>query len=355
MKLFLGLLTVMLLAGSAVSVCAQNPTHGLQLSADTVPAADWPVFRRDSGLTGFSPLSGGLENQPAVRWSFNLGGSPNPVEQAQLADVNGDGREELLRVLSDRLICQTVEGDVLWETQRFAHPQIIQVRDFAGDGTRGILVAASNGVAHDRHMVSGVSGKSAFLYTCANVFGRYERVGEILPDVPGEQLCAWWSGDSDTRFGADSARSVGHLWSFENGCDSPTVRFRVEEEGTIYAPLHLFADMNGDGTTDLVMISHEAMWVYDLQTGQRITHSVWGPQIRTYWAATGAAGRGRASLAADDQPDDSGGPGGDSGRCDGHQPLETRCRGSGGSVSVKSPNYASGAGSIRGSGCGRGH
>ena len=256
--------------------------------AATAPAGDWPSYRRDAGLTGFSPLRGGLQAAPVRRWGYDLGGVTQHVEQVRLLDLNGDGREELLRVLEDRLICQSVEGERLWESEPLPDPQLVMLRDFAGDGTRGLLLASSNGVEHRRYMLSGVTGKATFLYACANVFGRYERHGKLLAGVPGEQLSAWWSGDSTTRFGGNTALGRGYVWSFEKGLDNPTLRFQASEEGTIYAPLQLIADMNGDGGADMVMISHEAMWVYDLASGKRLMQGSWGPSIRTYWAATAA-------------------------------------------------------------------
>ncbi|MEO2034037.1 MAG: VCBS repeat-containing protein [Planctomycetaceae bacterium] len=284
------------MAGLIGTCTAREPAKGLRLTASAVPAAEWPAYRRDPGLTGFSPLVGGFATAPHAVWTYDLGGSRANTEEAQLIDVHGDGRDELLRVLHDRIICQSVEGDRLWETQQLAAPQVIQIRDFAGDGSRGLLVASSTGVAHHRYMISGTTGKASLLYTCGNVFGRYERFGKLLTDVPGEQLCAWWSGDSEKRFGGSAARGVGYLWSFEDGVDAPTLRFHAEEEGTIYAPLHLFADMDGDGHTDMVMISHEAMWVYDLSSGKKTMQTTWGPQIRTYWAATAAVPLAEGSL-----------------------------------------------------------
>ena len=272
------------LAGLVRMTTGQEPTQ----RPTTVPQAEWPAYRRDAGLTGFSPLVGGLTEAPRSRWAYDLGGAIQNTEQVQLVDLNGDGSDELLRVLPDRLICQSVRGETLWETERLSDPQVIQIRDFAGDGTRGVLLASNTGVADHRYLVSGTTGKATLLYTCQNVFGRYERFGKLLEDIPGEQLCAWWSGDTEKRFGGNDQYAAGYLWSFERGVDEPTLRFHVEEEGTIYAPLHLFADMDGDGDTDVVMISHEAMWVYDLASGERSMHSTWGPQIRTYWAATAA-------------------------------------------------------------------
>ena len=281
-----GVTLVVLLATLAVVGNAEEATPAGNHEAP--PAGEWPSYRRDAGLTGFSPIRGGLQVAPLRRWGYDLGGATRPVEQVRLMDLNGDGREELLRVLKDRLICQSVEGQRLWESEALPQPQLVLVRDFAGDGTRGLLVASTNGVEHRRYLISGVSGKATFLYACANVFGRYERHGKLLADVPGEQLSAWWSGDSTTKFGGNTALGRGYLWSFEKGLEKPTRRFEAAEEGTIYAPLQLIADMNGDGAADMVMISHEAMWVYDLTSGKRLMQSSWGPSIRTYWAATAA-------------------------------------------------------------------
>lgn len=273
----------------ATAVCrGQDSATSSRSAATAVPTGEWPAYRRDPGLTGFSPMVGGLAEAPQKRWTHDLGGTFTNTEQVQLVDVNGDGRDELLRVLADRLVCQSVTGEKVWETQQLPQPQVIQIRDFAGDGTRGLLVASSSGVEHHRYMVSGATGKASLLYSCGNVFGRYERSGHILTGVRGEQICAWWSGDSEKRFGSDAARGVGYLWSFENGVEHPHLRFHAEEEGTIYAPLHLFADMDGDDQTDMIMISHEEMWVYDLSSGKKTMQSVWGPRIRTYWAATAA-------------------------------------------------------------------
>ena len=262
--------------------------RGLHFTASAVPAADWPAYRRDAGLTGFSPLVGGLEQAPVVRWTYDLGGVATTTEQAQLVDLEGDGREELLRVTPDRLICQDVDGTPRWQTPPLAAPRLTHARDFAGDGTRGLLIETSSGVQHSRHMVNGVTGHVALLYTKRNVFSGSERIGRLLDDVPGQQLCAWWSGDPVGNFGGNSMRGIGNLWSFEDGLDTPRHRFHAEEVGTIYAPLHLLADMDGDGRRDMVMISHEQAWVYDLASGRRIMHTGWGPQIRTYWAATAA-------------------------------------------------------------------
>src|SRR5437867_2588931 len=107
------------------------------------PGNLWPRYRHDSGLTGFSPLKGGLGEAPKVLWTVDLGGPSVAAEQVRLEDINGEGHDELLRILPDRLICQDVRGGKLWETDGLNNPVVREVRDFAGDGTRGLLLTAN--------------------------------------------------------------------------------------------------------------------------------------------------------------------------------------------------------------------
>ena len=266
----------------------ESSAKGLFLTGSRIPGADWPAYRRDRTLSGFSPLCGDLREAPHSNWRVDLGGTNRLLETVLLNDVNGDGQDELLRILPGQIICQNIHGKPLWTTDNLPQPKVTAIRDFAGDGTRGLLVDTYTGVEHAQYLISGLTGHATLLYKSRNVFGRYQRFGKLLKNVNGEQLCAWWSGDPVTTFGSDGMRGLGYLWSFENGLEKPHVRFQVEEVGTIYAPLHLFADMNRDNRTDLVMLSHEQVWVYDLASGEKLMQSSWGPQIRTYWAATAA-------------------------------------------------------------------
>src|SRR5436190_23353461 len=71
----------------------------LSRAADS--GALWPRYRHDTALTGFSPLKGGLGEAPKVLWTVDLGGPSVAAEQVRLEDINGDGHDELLRILPD--------------------------------------------------------------------------------------------------------------------------------------------------------------------------------------------------------------------------------------------------------------
>ncbi len=241
--------------------------------------ADWPRIRRDAQLTGFSPLKGGLDRAPHEMWSADLGGPMVGLETVRIEDINGDGHTKVLRVRKDGLICQDLRGKKLWEALGLAAPVIQDIRDFAGDGGRGILVEYMDGLKTVRAMIDGKTGERADLITIENHFGGSMRIGHILPGVPGQQYCHWWSGDEHGH---------GYLFSFENGPARPTVRFKRQEDGVIYAPIHALADIDGDGQAEILMISHEQLWAYDLKTQERKFYTTWRDEkIRSYSANIG--------------------------------------------------------------------
>jgi|GEM_PF-1081367 len=244
----------------------------------------WPQFRHDSGLTATSPLTGGLAQAPEELWRFDLGATLQPAETVRLEDLNGDGHVELLRVLSDRLICQDLRGATLWEVTGLAHPAVTDVRDWTGNGVLGVRVLCNDGVKLEHYMVNGATGASVLLFTQQDIFGGYERAGHILRDVPGQQLCVWWDGEDpeNRNFNGDNMRGDGYLWSFENGPDQPTQRFHARATGTVYAGQHLFADADGDGQDEFVMIAHQQMWLFNPETGEQKGYLQWQPQIRSY-------------------------------------------------------------------------
>ncbi|MCC7264534.1 MAG: hypothetical protein IT369_18635, partial [Candidatus Latescibacteria bacterium] len=249
-------------------------------------AALWPQYRHDDFLSGRFPLRANLAEAPQLRWSADLGGENAPAETWRVEDLDGDGQAELLRLLPDRLVCQDLQGRSRWTSEGLPQARVVEIGDFAGDGSRGLIVDANTGTEVQTFAIDGASGEKALLYNKRNVFGESRRLGQLLSGVPGQQFCAWWSGDG--IFG-ERTTCEGWVFSFEQGVAHPTIRFHAHEEGTIYAPLHLIADMDGDGRAEMVMLSHEQLWVYDLETSQRRWYGQWNPRIiRTYWAHTAA-------------------------------------------------------------------
>src|SRR5438874_10214925 len=137
--------------------------------------SDWSMYRHDPALTAVSPIRGGLAEAPRVAWSLDLGGPRVPSESVVVRDVTGDGRDEFLTLAADSVTCRDSRGRLLWKLDNFLNPTVLDVLDFAGDGSRGILLTASRAGKVDTHVVNGRTGKATHLWLDENNFGGHTR------------------------------------------------------------------------------------------------------------------------------------------------------------------------------------
>jgi hypothetical protein len=201
-----------------------------------------------------------------------------------LRDVTGEGHDQFLTLSADTITCRDSHGRTLWKLTDFPNAQVVDVRDFAGDGSRGVLLTTSFAGKQDTYMVLGRTGRAMHLWRDANNFGGQTRIGQLLPGVAGVQIAAAASGATPPAPQGGPVRLV----SFEKGLDRPHIRVRQHVTGVFYAPLILFADLRGDGYPQMVVISHEQIWCFDPNTGKQSFYSAYGPSIRTYYATVAA-------------------------------------------------------------------
>jgi hypothetical protein len=229
---------------------------GLVVGASTappedVPGGDWPTYRHDAALSAVSPLKGGLGRAPQVTWSVDLGGPRVPSETVLVRDATGDGRDEILVLADDAVECRDARGRRLWRLDGYPRPAVVDVRDYAGDGSRGILLTTTRGGRVETFMVDGRSGHSTALWADENNFGGHTRFGKLLAGVPGAQVASTSSGQTPPAPHGGSIRLV----SFEDGLRRPRYRVRQSLAGDLYSPLMLFDDLDADGAAEMVVIS----------------------------------------------------------------------------------------------------
>jgi hypothetical protein len=133
-------------------------------------------------------------------------------------------------------------------------------------------------------MVSGRTGMATPLWRDENNFGGQIRIGRLLPDVAGVQVASTASGQTPSGVQGGDVRLV----SFERGLDFPHFQVRHYLAGVVYSPVILFADLDGDGSQEMVVISHEQIWAFDPRSGRQTFYAAYGPSIRTYWATVAA-------------------------------------------------------------------
>jgi hypothetical protein len=261
-------------------VMCEPAAHTFAVLLDGVPGDDWPTYRHDATLSATSPLKGGLGRAPHVVWTVDLGGPRLPAETILIRDVTGDGRDELLILGADSLECREATGRRLWMLKGYPKPSAIDIRDYRGDGSRGILLSTARGGRVDVFMVAGRSGRSIPLWMDENTFGGHTRYGKLLIGVPGAQVASTSSGQTPPAPNGGSIRLV----SFENGLDRPHFRINQRLPGEFYSPLLLFDDLDADGAVEMAVISHEALWSFDTENGRLEFTAQYAPAIRTYSA-----------------------------------------------------------------------
>jgi len=264
---------------------------GLLAAADAKPStqpflagSDWPMYRHDPALSAECPIRGGLAEEPVVAWSLDLGGPHVPLETIVVRDVTGDGVDEFLALSANSIACRDNRGKLLWKLDNFLNPTIIDILDFAGDGSRGIFATTTRAGKIDSYMVNGRTGEAIHLWLNENNFGGHTRVGNLLPGVAGVQIAATASGQTPPAPQGGDVRLV----SFEDGLDRPRFRVRQRVTGVFYSPLILVADLDGDGHDEIVVISHEQIWAFDVRNGRQTFYASYGPSIRTYMATVAA-------------------------------------------------------------------
>lgn len=272
------------LLSSAAGILAAGTDGRADSASSFLPGSDWPMYRHDPALTAQTPLKGGLATAPQSIWSIDLGGPKVAAESVALHDVTGDGQVDLLILGIDSVTCRDSLGKLLWKADDLLNPVIAHVLDFAGDGSRGILLSTSRAGQIDTYLINGGTGKVTHLWRDQNNFGGHTRVGKLLPGVAGLQIAVTASGQTPPEPQGGDVRLV----SFEAGIDQPNFRIRQHLTGVVYSPLLLFADLDADGEAELVVISHEQVWTFDTQTGQRKLTARYSGQIRTYYATIAA-------------------------------------------------------------------
>jgi hypothetical protein len=261
-------------AGAAGLVAADEkaPTY--------LVGSDWPMYRQDPALSAASPLQGGLAEAPRVVWSLVLGGPHVPSESVVVRDVTGDGRDEFLTVTADSVTCRNARGQVIWKLDNFLNPTLLDILDFAGDGSRGILLTTTRAGKVDTYMVNGQTGKATHLWLDENNFGGHTRIGKLLPGLAGVQIAATASGQTPPAPQGGDVRLV----SFERVLEHPHFRVREHVTGVFYAPLILVADLDGNGREEIIVLSHEQVWAFDPNNGRQTFYATYAPSIRTYMA-----------------------------------------------------------------------
>ncbi|MGH7140904.1 MAG: FG-GAP-like repeat-containing protein, partial [Pirellulales bacterium] len=237
-----------------------------------IPAGDWPVWRRDLRNTGVSTLVGEMKTAPAIAWSRTVGTAAPEVE---IVDLDGEGRDELLLSQGGAFAAYRMDGSLLWR-QRLDTVDVWACDDLDGDGERELVISAGN--PREMRILSVRDGGTRYrLPELAKAGVGGIRVAKLDPAKRGLQAIVW-SGLTE----------IGYGLSFEAGVEQPSIDWSFNWKKTFFTPCTALADMDRDGRPDLVVLTYNAVFVFDTATGN--------PKITLDWNS----GRNYGTLAVKD-------------------------------------------------------
>ncbi|HZW34013.1 MAG TPA: hypothetical protein VFF52_25035 [Isosphaeraceae bacterium] len=184
-------------------------------------AQDWPRYGRDGGLTGRSPARGAMA-VPHVAWSFALAG------------------RELLVAL------QAAPAEHRLTLDAAAEP---------GPGAAPLAPAGP--------LRLDIDGRGPLRPAVETSHLRWAR---ILPGVAGYQRVAWnhtWTDQAVCRL---------QLFAHDRGFDRPRLVWETDPaEATIFNPLDVVWDIDGDGVQEVCVAAHYRVMIFEGTTGRKET------------------------------------------------------------------------------------
>ena len=182
----------------------------------------WPRYAHDPALTARSPLHGNIA-KPQTLWSYSVA-----------------GRDLLVEILP-------TPGD---HPLRFVATDAATVRpepEVPGPGPTALDLDGS-----------GTLRPAVESY--------HERWAKILPNVKGLQRVAWdhtWTDQKVCRL---------QLFAYDEGFDKPRLVWQTDPpEDTIFQPLNIVYDLDGDGVPEVCVAAHYRVMIFEGTTGRKET------------------------------------------------------------------------------------
>lgn len=240
---------------------------GLCCYLTLLPAAaapgDWPEPRQNSHLTALQPLPGGMKTAPELRASLDRGrGKPSVAVVAQTPEGPLD-----LALHAGTLYCFKEDGSTLWTS----HPaglnfaQVVCAEDLDGDGgIEALLTAGRSAQPYGAAvLVSLKDGSVRWRYDVEPMsYAWYLYADAYWPGVTSKQIVVIMHG-----YPPDAKNGYMALFAFEKPGTEPKMQWRYDFSEYTCFPSFLRADLDGDGTKELVVESHSRMWLVDAKTG----------------------------------------------------------------------------------------
>ncbi|MCF6285953.1 MAG: VCBS repeat-containing protein [Candidatus Hydrogenedentes bacterium] len=252
---------------------------GLASSAVASPPGSWLEPRQNPYLTAQQPMPGTMASAPRVVARHDLGRGWATIQNTKIG-----GEDVGLFVAAGALYSYDTSGTQRWKS----HPvglnfeTIVRLADLDGDGKEEILLKAGRPATPYAAavLVDLETGAVRWRYDVEPMSYSWNLyVGNYLPDQSGQQIFVVMMG-----YPPDPKNGYCALFSFgESGV--PTERWRYDfSEYTCYPTFHQ-TDLDGNGVNELVIQTNSRAWFLDAQKGTLKDFAKWDvnpANVRSY-------------------------------------------------------------------------
>ncbi len=212
----------------------------------TYPAGEWTAYRGNQQRTGQAGLPCHIAT-PRTLWRWPVGGV---IGAARVADLDGDGRNELVSAFSGGITAYRATGEQLWSRAFARGGWLFAVADVDGDGRVEVLAGSAN------------PGQLTILDSCSGrtlsewIFHDFVGFGGKLYDVNGDSCpeLLMFANKAHQNRGEN-----GYCLSFAAGAERPEVLWGGNPTADLFnlhcRPYPVIGDVDGDGRPEVVFIA----------------------------------------------------------------------------------------------------
>lgn len=220
----------------------------------------WPMFRHNLNHTGYTTAASTVLTTGVQKlWNYTTGGSTGVWSSPAIADINNDGKLEIIFGADDRNVyCLNRTGGKLWNSSIGYGYSSPAIADLNGDGKLEILIGSWG---PSKIFCINSTGGKLWNYTAQFVYS-----SPAIADINND-------GKLEIVFGSEDKnvyclnRTGGKIWNYTTGSpvySSPTV-----------------ADINGDGELEIFIGSDDNSTYCLNATGKRIWSYKTGNKVRS--------------------------------------------------------------------------